>query len=155
MPQLSVAENVVLGQWPAVRGVVDFKRARQTAGQVLPTIGFHLSVDTPVERLSTGQQQLVEIGRALAFQSRLLILDEPTASLSNAEAERLMALVLDLKARGLGVLYVSHRMEEVFRLADRITVVRDGRLVGARPKPGARSCEGRRHDGWRPALAGH
>jgi ribose transport system ATP-binding protein len=134
VPQLSVAENVVLGRWPSVYGAVDFKRARATAEEVLPTIGFHLPVDTLVERLSTGQQQLVEIGRALAFQSRLLILDEPTASLSSSEAERLMALVLQLKARGLGILYVSHRMEEVFRLADRITVVRDGRLVGTRPK---------------------
>lgn len=134
VPQLSVAENVVLGRWPTVHGAIDFKRARATAEAVLPTIGFHLPVETLVERLSTGQQQLVEIGRALAFQSRLLILDEPTASLSNSEAERLMGLVLQLKARGLGILYVSHRMEEVFRLADRITVVRDGRLVGTQPK---------------------
>jgi ABC-type sugar transport system ATPase subunit len=134
VPQLSIAENVVLGRWPTVHGSVDFGRARATAAEVLPTLGFHLPVDTPVERLSTGQQQLVEIGRALAFQSRLLILDEPTASLSNAEAERLMALVLQLKARGLGILYVSHRLEEVFRLADRITVVRDGGLVGTRPR---------------------
>jgi len=134
VPQMTVAENVVLGRWPTGRGGVDFERARKIAAEVLPTIGFHLSVDTPVEQLSTGQQQLVEIGRALAFQSRLLILDEPTASLSNSEAERLMALVLDLKARGLGILYVSHRMEEVFRLADRITVVRDGKLVGTKPK---------------------
>jgi ABC-type sugar transport system ATPase subunit len=134
VPQLSVAENIVLGRWPTVHGAIDFKRARATAEAVLPAIGFHLPVDTLVERLSTGQQQLVEIGRALAFQSRLLILDEPTASLSNSEAERLMGLVLQLKARGLGILYVSHRMEEVFRLADRITVVRDGLLVGTRPK---------------------
>lgn len=130
VPQMTVAENIVLGRWPTSRGGVDFERARKIAAEVLPTIGFNLSVDTPVEQLSTGQQQLVEIGRALAFRSRLLILDEPTASLSNSEAERLMALVLELKARGLGILYVSHRMEEVFRLADRITVVRDGKLVG-------------------------
>ncbi len=134
VPQMTVAENVVLGRWPTSRGGVDFDRARKIAAEVLPTIGFNLSVDTPVEQLSTGQQQLVEIGRALAFRSRLLILDEPTASLSNSEAERLMALVLELKARGLGILYVSHRMEEVFRLADRITVVRDGKLVGTRAR---------------------
>jgi ABC-type sugar transport system ATPase subunit len=134
VPQMTVAENIVLGRWPTRNSGVDFARARKIAAEVLPTIGFHLSVDTPVEHLSTGQQQLVEIGRALAFQSRLLILDEPTASLSNSEAERLMMLVFELKARGLGILYVSHRMEEVFRLADRITVVRDGRLVGTRPK---------------------
>lgn len=134
VPQLTVAENVVLGRWPTGRAGVDFDQARRTAAQVLPTIGFHLSVETPVERLSTGQQQLVEIGRALAFQSRLLILDEPTASLSNSEADRLMALVSELRARGLGILYVSHRMEEVFRLANRIAVVRDGKLVGTKPK---------------------
>ena len=134
VPQMSVAENVVLGRWPKGHGTVDFDRARKIAADVLPTIGFHLSVDVPVESLSTGQQQLVEIARALAFQSKLLILDEPTASLSNSESERLMTLVLKLKERGLGILYVSHRMEEIFRLADRITVVRDGRLVGTRPK---------------------
>jgi ABC-type sugar transport system ATPase subunit len=134
VPQMSVAENVVLGRWPTGHGTVDFDRARKIAADVLPTIGFHLSVDLPVESLSTGQQQLVEIGRALAFQSKLLILDEPTASLSNTESERLIALVRELRDRGLGILYVSHRMEEIFRLADRITVVRDGRLVGTRPK---------------------
>jgi ABC-type sugar transport system ATPase subunit len=134
VPQMSVAENVVLGRWPKGHGTVDFDRARKIAADVLPTIGFHLPVDLPVERLSTGQQQLVEIGRALAFQSKLLILDEPTASLSNSESERLITLVLELRDRGLGILYVSHRMEEIFRLADRITVVRDGRLVGTRPK---------------------
>ena len=130
VPQMSVAENVVLGRWPRGGAGVDFDRARKIAAEVLPTIGFHLSVDTLVEALSTGQQQLVEIGRALAFQSKILILDEPTASLSNSEAERLMELVQDLKSRGLGILYVSHRMEEIFRLSDRIAVMRDGKLVG-------------------------
>lgn len=133
VPQLSIAENVVLGRWPVRRGSVDFDRARKIAGEILPGLGLHLSLDTPVEQLSTGQQQLVEIARALAFRSKLLILDEPTASLSNAEAERLIGLVSELRDRGLGILYVSHRLEEVFRLADRITVMRDGRLVGTRP----------------------
>jgi ABC-type sugar transport system ATPase subunit len=134
VPQMSVAENMVLGRWPKRQGTVDFDLARKIAADVLPTIGFHLPVDLPVESLSTGQQQLVEVGRALAFQSKLLILDEPTASLSNSESERLMTLVLELRNRGLGILYVSHRMEEIFRLADRITIVRDGHLVGTRPK---------------------
>ncbi len=134
VPQMSVAENVVLGRWPRGSAGVDFDRARKIAAEVLPTIGFHLPVTTPVETLSTGQQQLVEIGRALAFQSKLLILDEPTASLSNSESERLMELVVALKNRGLGILYVSHRMEEIFRLADRIAVMRDGKLVGVKPR---------------------
>ncbi|MEP0324703.1 sugar ABC transporter ATP-binding protein [Bauldia litoralis] len=134
VPQMSVAENIVLGRWPRGGAGVDFDRARKIATEILPTIGFHVSVDTPVDRLSTGQQQLVEIGRALAFQSRLLILDEPTASLSNSEAERLMELVRDLRSRGIGILYVSHRMEEIFRLSDRITVMRDGKLVGVKPR---------------------
>jgi ABC-type sugar transport system ATPase subunit len=134
VPQMSVAENIVLGRWPKGRAGVDFDRLRHLAAEVLPTIGFQLSVDTLVEDLSTGQQQLVEIARALAFDSKLLILDEPTASLSQSEAEQLMGLILELKARGIGILYVSHRMEEVFRLADRIVVVRDGRLAGAARK---------------------
>jgi len=133
IPQLTVAENIVLGRWPRSGGMVDFAEARAIAARVLPSIGFDLPVETLVEQLSTGQQQLVEIGRALAFQSKLLILDEPTASLSNAEAERLMQLVSALRDRGLGILYVSHRLEEVFRLGDRVTVVRDGQLVGTEP----------------------
>lgn len=134
VPQMSTAENVVLGRWPRGRGGVDFQKARKIAADVLPTIGFHLPVDTLVANLSTGQQQLVEIGRALAFHSKLLILDEPTASLSSSEAERLMELVQDLRDRGLGILYVSHRMEEIFRLSDRIAVMRDGKLVGVKPR---------------------
>jgi len=134
VPQMSVAENVVLGRWPRGGGGVDFDKARKIATDVLPTIGFHLPVDSLVANLATGQQQLVEIGRALAFQSKLLILDEPTASLSSGEAERLMELIVALKNRGLGILYVSHRMEEIFRLADRIAVMRDGKLVGVRPR---------------------
>ena len=85
VPQMSVAENVVLGRWPHGPGGVDFDKARRIAADVLPTIGFQVPVDTLVESLSTGQQQLVEIGRALAFQSKVLILDEPTASLSLAK----------------------------------------------------------------------
>ncbi len=133
IPQLTIAENIVLGRWPTAGGLVTFAVAREIATRGLASIGFDVSVDTPVERLSTGQQQMVEIARALAYKSKLLILDEPTASLSNSEAERLMGLVGTLRNQGLGILYVSHRMEEVFRLGDLITVVRDGRLVGTEP----------------------
>jgi ABC-type sugar transport system ATPase subunit len=133
VPQMSIAENIVLGRWPTQGGGVAFKEARRIAQAILPSLGVRLPADTPVERLSTGQQQLVEIARALAFKSKLLILDEPTASLSNPEAERLMAIVSELRGRGLGILYISHRLEEVFRLADKISVMRDGRLVTTAP----------------------
>ena len=134
VPGMSIAENIVLGRWPTGSMGVDFEAARSLARKVLPTIGLDLSVDTKVEALSIGQQQLVEIARALAHESRVLILDEPTASLSHADSERLIRLISELKAQGLGILYVSHRLEEVFTLADRITVVRDGRLVATRPR---------------------
>ncbi|HWJ75426.1 MAG TPA: sugar ABC transporter ATP-binding protein [Kaistia sp.] len=133
IPQMTIAENIVLGRWPRRAGAVDFDKARSIAASILPTIGLEISVDTRVEELSTGQQQLVEIARALAFQSKLLILDEPTASLSNAEADRLMELVGELRRRNLGILYVSHRLEEVFELGDRVTVVRDGKRIGTEP----------------------
>ncbi len=133
VPRMTIAENIVLGRWPRRAGQIDFDRATTIAREILPTVGLNLPVDTLIETLSIGQQQLVEIARALAFRPRLLILDEPTASLSNAEAERLLALVSELRGRGLGILYVSHRLEEVFRLGDFITVVRDGKRVGAKP----------------------
>lgn len=133
IPQMSIAENIVLGRWPKRAGSIDFDKARSIARSILPSIGLNLSVDTKVEELSTGQQQLVEIARALAVQSRLLVLDEPTASLSNAEADRLIELVGELRGRGLGILYVSHRLEEVFQLGDTVTVVRDGKHVSTQP----------------------
>jgi ribose transport system ATP-binding protein len=127
---LTVAESVFLGRLPNRAGWIDFHAMESDARALLATIGLE---DLPparlVRTLGVGQQQLVEIAAALSRRCDLLILDEPTAALSQREAELLFAQIRRLKAKGVGILYVSHRMEEVLRLADRITVLRDGRRI--------------------------
>lgn len=130
LPERTVAENVCLGREPLRRGLVD-RRAmlRHTAG-LLASIGEgSLPPDTRVGRLGVAQQQVVEIVKALALDARLLIMDEPTAALADHEVDQLYALVRRLQEHGMGVLYVSHRLKEVFDLSSRITVLKDGRAV--------------------------
>jgi ribose transport system ATP-binding protein len=131
VPALDVARNVFLGREPALApGIVDWPRLYREAGALLRDLGIRLDPRAPVRRLSTAQKQLVEIARALSWQPRLLILDEPTSSLSQAEIGELFRILRDLKARGTAVLYISHRLEELAEIADRVTVFRDGRFVG-------------------------
>jgi ABC-type sugar transport system ATPase subunit len=129
-PNLTVAENVTLGTEPR-RGLrrLDRRAARAEAEQVLQRVGAHFSPEARVGDLSTGEQQLIEIGRALALHPRVLILDEPTAALALQEAERLAAIVRGLRDEGIAVVYITHRMEEITALADRVTVLRDGCYV--------------------------
>ena len=132
VPALSVAENVRLGDWPVRAGLVDWDEARRDARQWLGRLGLDVDPDLPVERLGAGQRQLVEIAKALRKNARVLILDEPTAALAEAEARRLMDLVRALRDQGIGIVYISHRLEEIFDLADRVTVLRDGSTVATR-----------------------
>lgn len=130
-PQLSVAENVHAGTYPRRLGIlVDRRRMFHGTHRVFERLGVHLDPRTQVGALSIAQRQLVEIAKALVRSSRILIMDEPTASLSRSETEGLLRVVRDLRGAGLSVLYVSHRLEEVMRVSDRVTVLRDGRLVG-------------------------
>ena len=133
VPMLSIAENIVLGRWPNRLGVVDRASSKKLSERALRRVGLDLDPGREILTLSTGQQQLVEIARALSFESNILILDEPTASLSGGEVRTLLDIVQQLKSEGIGILYVSHRLEEVFELADTITVLRDGKLVGTGP----------------------
>lgn len=132
---LSVAENVFLGRWPrrAMNGLIDFPVLRRRAGDLLTTLGIELDVSLPIEALSVARQQMVEIARALSLEARVLILDEPSAVLTPAELQSLFVLLRQLRARGAGILYISHRLEEIFDLADRVTVLRDGRHISTRP----------------------
>ncbi|MCC7008498.1 MAG: sugar ABC transporter ATP-binding protein [Acidobacteria bacterium] len=130
---LSVAENLCLGRMPRRGGVVDRAATRRRAEAHLAAIGASLDVDRPVGELTIAQQQLVQIAAALGRGARVVIFDEPTSSLSQHEADRLYELIAALRARGVTCLYVSHRLEEVFRLADTITVLRDGRHVATQP----------------------
>ena len=130
LPVRSVAANITLGKEPSNGGVLDAGAARAQARSVLDLLqASHISLDAPVERLKVGEKQIVEIAKALLDQSRLLIMDEPTAALNSAEAEALFAIIATLKARGVTILYVSHRLNEIFRLADAVTVLRDGRHI--------------------------
>jgi ribose transport system ATP-binding protein len=134
IPTLSVAENLFLNRLPAWWGVVRHGLLRQQATKALATVGLEdLDPMTVTGRLGVGEQQLVEIARALACSCRILILDEPTAALSGPQVERLFHHVERLRAAGVAIIYISHRLEEVRRIADRITVLRDGRLVATRP----------------------
>ena len=126
-PDLDVAENVFMGRHPRDRfGRVDWKRMYREVDQLLASLDVSLSSHTPVQGLSVAEQQLVEIVKALSLQARVLVLDEPTAALSAHEVDELFAIVRQLRERGVAILFVSHRLEEVFSIADRLTVLRDG-----------------------------
>jgi len=129
-PDLTVAENVFIGHAPAGRfGSVDWGGMRRAAGRLFRELDVHVDVAAPVRGLSMADQQLIEIAKALSVEARVLILDEPTASLSLHEVQRLFAIVRRLRDRGVAVLFVSHRLDEVFDLCERATVFRDGRFV--------------------------
>lgn len=129
-PELSVAENLAMGVERGWR--IDWTSRRERAKRLLGRIGAELDPDAPVSRLTMPQQQLVEIARAVGSNAKVLIMDEPTSSLSDREVEYLFRVIRELKAQGVGILYISHRLEELFEIADRVTVLRDGSNVGTR-----------------------
>lgn len=134
VPQLSVAENIFLGRLPNRYGITNWAEAQQRARTLLASLDADFPVDVPVESLGIAQQQLVEIAKALSHAARILVLDEPTAALSDADAQALFSVVRKLRSQGLGLIYISHRLQEVLALADRITVLRDGRTVGTQAR---------------------
>ena len=133
-PDLSIAENVVMGYHPlrALHRIDRREMHRQVQG-LLDRLGVQLAPDRPVRGLSIADQQIVEIAKALSFDARVLIMDEPTAALSGPEVERLFAVVRTLKEQGAGVLFISHRLDEVFAICDTVTVMRDGAVVHSAP----------------------
>lgn len=134
VPEMTVAENVMLGHEPVRNSIfIDRKELRAKAQAVLARFGFTLNVDQPVKDLRVGEQQLVEIARALLMDARVLIMDEPTSALSQTETDILMEVVRDLAFQGVAVIYISHRMDEVFEISDRVTVLRDGDMIGSKP----------------------
>jgi D-xylose transport system ATP-binding protein len=131
VPELTVGENIFLGREPSRFGIVQWPELYARAETFLADLGLAIDPRTEVAALGTGQQQLVEIAKALSHRARILVLDEPTAALSEAETESLFSILTNLAARGTGIIYVSHRLEEVFRLSRRITVLRDGQDLGS------------------------
>jgi D-xylose transport system ATP-binding protein len=128
--ELTVGENIFLGQEPSRFGVIDWSELYHKASTLLRDLQLNIDPRIHVGRLGIGQQQLVEIAKALSKNARILVLDEPTAALTEAEVETLFSILRKLKDRGVAMVYISHKLDEVFRLSDRITVLRDGRTVG-------------------------
>ncbi|CAD6561355.1 Ribose import ATP-binding protein RbsA [Paraburkholderia kirstenboschensis] len=133
-PNLTIAENVFIAH-EITRGRIDIdaEAQRRKVRELLKRLELDVSPDTLVEGLRIGQQQLVEIAKALAHDARILILDEPTSALSAAEVDVLFQVIADLKAHGVAIVYISHRLEELIRIGDHITVLRDGRITGNQP----------------------
>jgi ribose transport system ATP-binding protein len=139
IPQLSAAENIFLGREPVLAagtGIVDRRRLRADAGRLLGELGVRFDPATPVRDLGIAQQQMVEVAKALSFQARILIMDEPTSALTETEIHELFATIGRLTARGVAVIYISHRLEEVARIGHRVSVLRDGRHVATRDVAG-------------------
>ncbi|MCW5952488.1 MAG: sugar ABC transporter ATP-binding protein, partial [Propionibacteriaceae bacterium] len=133
MPHLTVAQNIYIGREPRTAGGfgLNERALNKKAAEHLDRLGIALSPTTVVGTLTVAKQQMVEIAKALSYDSRVLIMDEPTSALTAAETETLFTLINDLRARGTGIIYISHRMEELGRIADRVSVLRDGRYVGS------------------------
>jgi ribose transport system ATP-binding protein len=133
VPHLSVAENIFLGKTPTWwAGIVDSRRMRQEARRILDALGVSIDCDVPVHGLRLAQQQMVEVARALSDNARILVMDEPTSALSQREVEQLFATIARVISNGVAVIYISHRMDEVFRIGHRVTVLRDGSHVATR-----------------------
>ncbi len=134
VPDLTVAENIFIGREPKTFGgaLIDFRRLNARAAEVLGTLDMPLDVRSFVSDLSVAQRQMVEIAKALSHESRLIIMDEPTATLTEKEVRKIFEIVKNLRTRGVSLIYISHRLEEAFDLADRVSVMRDGHKVGTK-----------------------
>src|SRR2546427_4408548 len=126
---LSVGENIFLGREPRRFGVINWEELYSKAEKLLGNLNLAIDPRMPVRNLGIGQQQLVEIAKALSQEARILVLDEPTAALTDSEVVTLFEILKDLRAGGVAMIYISHKLDEVFRLSNRITVLRDGRTI--------------------------
>ncbi|MCS7056824.1 MAG: sugar ABC transporter ATP-binding protein [Thermoflexales bacterium] len=135
VPYLNGAENIFLGRpYPRTRfGTIDWKALKQRAERIMLELGMRVRVDVPVRRLTRGEQAMISLGRALVGDARIIVMDEPTASLTDEEIRGLFRVIRELKARRRTVLYVSHRLDEIFEICDRVTIMRDGNVVGTYP----------------------
>lgn len=134
VPYMNAAENIFLGREPvgAIPGLIDFRKMYADAERIIKELGVKLDVRVPVSQLSVAQQQMVEIAKATSRNARIIAMDEPSATLTEHELENLFNLIRRLKSEGVSIIYISHRLEEIFQIADRVTVLRDGRLVATK-----------------------
>lgn len=133
VPELSAWENIFLGRERTVAGFARRGEERRAARELFDRVGVKVPVDAPCGSLSVAHQQIVEIAKALSQEARLIVMDEPSAALTPGEVGRLFDIIRDLRAQGIGVIYISHRLDEIFEIADRVMVMRDGERVGTSP----------------------
>lgn len=133
VPYLTVAQNLFLGREIRTRlGTLDEAEMNRRAEDMISALGVNIKAETVVEKLTIAQQQMVEIVKAVSFNGKIIVMDEPTSSLSNEEVEQLFGIIENLRKKKVSIIYISHRMEELFRISDRITVIRDGTYVGTK-----------------------
>ena len=132
-PHLSVAANLFLGREPASVGFINRQAEKEKATELLKRVGLDVDSGRLVSSLTVAEQQRVEIAKALAIEAKIVIMDEPTATLAEKETEELFEVIRDLSSRGISILYISHHLDEIFRIADRVTVMRDGKVVETKP----------------------
>jgi ribose transport system ATP-binding protein len=133
VPSLTAPENVFLGREKTTPlGLIDLKQQRLSANQILTDLGVAIDSTQPVKRFGIAQQQMIEVAKALSLDAKILVMDEPTSALSETEIKQLFAAIRKLKAKGVSVIYISHRLEEIFEIGDRVTVLRDGNVVGTK-----------------------
>jgi len=135
IPDMTIAENIFIGREPSVFkfGILDRKRMNENAEKLFPQLGLKFNPKKKIGSLSVAERQMIEITKALSFNSKIIIMDEPTSAITEKEVDRLFEVIQKLKASGAGIVYISHKMEEIFRIADRITVLRDGKYVDTKP----------------------
>ena len=132
IPEMSIAENIYLGRFKKTGGIVDFKDAYRRTLELMDELGVKFDPKRKINTLSTAQRQLIEILKAISFDSKIIIFDEPTSSLTTEETELLFKIIARLKERGVSIIYISHRLVEIFRIGDAVTVLRDGKSMGTR-----------------------
>jgi len=133
VPELDIAENIFLGRWQtATLGFVQKKKMHETAKECLKMLEWDIDTHTKLKDLRIGEQQLVEIAKAISCEAKIIVMDEPTSALSEPEAEKLFHVIEKLKKKGCGIIYITHRMEEVFKISDRLSVMRDGEYIGTK-----------------------
>src|SRR5579884_344541 len=158
VPELNAIDNIVLGSEPGRGPFINERQARERATNVFAELGIELPLNVPVARLSVAQQQMIEIAKVLSRHARIIVMDEPSAALTDREVDRLFAIIKTLQARGAGIIYISHRLEELPRIAGRITVLRDGAAIETRtidafpPDEIIRAMVGRRLESHFPEL---
>ena len=131
IPEMTIAENILIGREPVykVLGIVNRKKLKQTATELLKQMDLSINPDTKMKELSISEMQMVEIVKALSYDARLIIMDEPTSAISDKEVEKLFEVIVKLKEKNISIIYISHKIEEIYKIADNITILRDGEYI--------------------------